>query len=72
VEADVVAALKDGRIGGYAADVYDKEPPEGSALISAPNTVLTPHLGASTGENLVRLGDCIVERMTTYTKGRSV
>ena len=67
VEADVVAALKDGRLGGYAADVYDKEPPEGSALLSAPNTVLTPHLGASTEENLLRLGDCIVERMKTYT-----
>jgi D-3-phosphoglycerate dehydrogenase len=66
--ADVVAALKEGKLGGYATDVYDKEPPEGSLLLSAPNVLLTPHLGASTEENLTRLGDCIVERMQKYAK----
>lgn len=65
---DVVAALKDGKLGGYATDVYDKEPPEGSPLLSAPHILLTPHLGASTEENLLRLGDCIVERMKKYGK----
>jgi phosphoglycerate dehydrogenase-like enzyme len=65
---DVVAALKDGQLGGYATDVYDKEPPEGSPLLSAPRVVLTPHLGASTEENLLRLGDCIVERLQKYGK----
>ena len=65
---DVVAALKEGKLGGYATDVYDKEPPEGSPLLSAPHMLLTPHLGASTEENLLRLGDCIVERMRKYGK----
>ena len=65
---DVVAALKEGKLGGYATDVYDKEPPEGSPLLSAPRVLLTPHLGASTEENLLRLGDCIVERMQKYGK----
>jgi D-3-phosphoglycerate dehydrogenase len=66
VEADVVAALKDGKLAGYATDVYDKEPPEGSPLVSAPNALLTPHIGASTEENLSRLGDCIVDRVKAY------
>ncbi len=66
--ADIVAALKDGKLGGYATDVYDKEPPEGSPLLSAPRVVLTPHLGASTAENLTRLGDCIEERVKKYAK----
>ena len=65
---DVAAALKEGRLGGYATDVYDKEPPEGSPLLSAPRVLLTPHLGASTEENLLRLGDCIVDRMKKYCK----
>jgi D-3-phosphoglycerate dehydrogenase len=65
---DVAAALKEGRLGGYATDVYDKEPPEGSPLLTAPRVLLTPHLGASTEENLLRLGDCIVERMAKYKK----
>jgi len=63
---DVAAALREGRLGGYAADVYDKEPPEGSPMLSAPRVLLTPHLGASTEENLLRLGDCIVDRMRKY------
>jgi D-3-phosphoglycerate dehydrogenase len=65
---DVAAALKEGKLGGFATDVYDKEPPEGSPLLSAPHVLLTPHLGASTEENLLRLGDCIVERMQKYGK----
>lgn len=67
-EEDVAAALKDGRMGGYGADVFYSEPPEGSPLFSAPRTVLAPHLGASTEENLARLGDCIVDRMKEYKK----
>ncbi len=65
---DVAAALNAGTLGGYATDVYDKEPPELSPLLTAPRAVLTPHLGASTEENLLRLGDCIVERMQKYAK----
>jgi D-3-phosphoglycerate dehydrogenase len=65
---DVAAALKAGQLGGFATDVYDKEPPENLSLASAPHVVLTPHLGASTEENLLRLGDCIVDRMQKYGK----
>jgi D-3-phosphoglycerate dehydrogenase len=65
---DVAAALRSGALGGYATDVYDKEPPEGSPLLTAPHVILTPHLGASTEENLARLGDSIVERMRKYAK----
>jgi D-3-phosphoglycerate dehydrogenase len=65
---DVAAALKAGHLGGFATDVYDKEPPENLSLATAPHVVLTPHLGASTEENLVRLGDCIVDRMQKYGK----
>jgi len=70
VEADVAAALIDGRLAGYATDVYNQEPPEGSPLPSAPHTILTPHLGASTEENLARLGDCIVKKVKHYTTGK--
>ena len=68
VEEDVAAALASGQLGGYGGDVYYKEPPEGSPLLTAPHALLTPHLGASTEENLLRLGDCIVDRMKKYTK----
>jgi D-3-phosphoglycerate dehydrogenase / 2-oxoglutarate reductase len=50
-EDALVAALEAGTIAGAALDVYATEPlPADSTLRSAPNLVLTPHLGASTAE----------------------
>jgi phosphoglycerate dehydrogenase-like enzyme len=45
-EAALVDALRNQTIAGAGLDVYDVEPlPVGHALRSAPNTILTPHLG---------------------------
>lgn len=66
VEEDVAAALKSGALAGYAADVFNKEPPEGSPLLSAPNALLSPHIGASSAENLLRLSDSIEARVKKY------
>ncbi len=67
VEKDVAEALKSGQLAGYATDVYSKEPPAGSPLFSAPNLLCTPHLGASTAENLLRLGEAIEKRLQAYS-----
>ncbi len=68
VEEDIVAALESGQLAGYGTDVYYSDPPENTPLAKAPRVVMTPHLGASTAENLDRLGDCIVERVQKYCK----
>jgi phosphoglycerate dehydrogenase-like enzyme len=45
-EAALLAALKAGQIGGYAADTFDVEPlPADHPLRSEPRALLTPHLG---------------------------
>lgn len=64
IEADVVDALKSGKIGFYANDVWYSDPPESSPLIGAPNSLLAPHIGASTNENLLRIGKA-VDRIIT-------
>ncbi len=47
VTADLVAALKDGRIGGAGLDVTDPEPlPPDHPLWRAPNVLITPHVSA--------------------------
>jgi D-3-phosphoglycerate dehydrogenase len=50
-EAALADALKAGVIAGAGIDVFTAEPPPpDNPLLSAPNVVLTPHLGASTVE----------------------
>ncbi|PYJ61941.1 MAG: phosphoglycerate dehydrogenase [Verrucomicrobia bacterium] len=50
-EAALVHVLQEGHVAGAALDVFEIEPlPSDSPLRSAPNLVLTPHLGASTAE----------------------
>ena len=46
-KGQLVARLNDGRLGGYAADVYLPEPPPpDDPILSAPNVILTPHSAA--------------------------
>ncbi|MFZ4078634.1 MAG: phosphoglycerate dehydrogenase [Microbacteriaceae bacterium] len=49
-------ALVAGEIAGAGLDVFVNEPPTGSPLLSLPNVVVTPHLGASTDEAQEKAG----------------
>jgi D-3-phosphoglycerate dehydrogenase len=70
-EAALADALRAGRIGGAAVDVFEKEPPVGSPLLDAPNTVLTPHLGASTEEAQTKVAHEVVSQMLDLLAGRN-
>lgn len=59
VEEDVAEALESGKIGYYCNDVWYSDPPENSPLLKAKNVLLTPHIGASTTENLLRIGKAV-------------
>jgi D-3-phosphoglycerate dehydrogenase len=66
VEEDMVAALKSGKVAGYGTDVWYSDPPENSPLMDAPNVIMAPHIGASTKENLLRIGDVIDRLIGEY------
>jgi D-3-phosphoglycerate dehydrogenase len=68
-EAALARALKEGWIAGAALDVYEREPPEWSPLLSLENTSFTPHLGASTKESQIRTGLITVEQVLKVLAG---
>jgi len=66
VQEDIVEALKSGKLAGFATDVWYSDPPETNPFIGVDNVVMLPHLGASTKENMDRIGDIIVELLEGY------
>ena len=69
-EAAVAEALREGHLGGAGIDVFEHEPPNGSPLLDAPNTVLTPHLGASTAEAQVLVSEEVAAQILDVLDGR--
>jgi (S)-sulfolactate dehydrogenase len=63
-ESALAAALRSGRLGGAALDVFAVEPlSAGSALAGCPNLLLTPHIAGLTREANVRVSTLIAEKV---------
>jgi phosphoglycerate dehydrogenase-like enzyme len=72
-EAALIDALKRGTIGGAAIDVYGVEPlPRDHPLLSAPNTVLTPHLGYVTEETYRIFYEEALEDFEAFLAGKPI
>ena len=69
IEEDIVEALDNGKLAGYATDVWYSDPPENSPLTKHPKTLLAPHIAASSKENLLRIGTIINVLINDYIKG---
>jgi D-3-phosphoglycerate dehydrogenase / 2-oxoglutarate reductase len=65
-EDDLYEALKSGYMAGAALDVFEKEPPGENKLMTLPNFICTPHLGASTKEAQENVSRDIAEQMVDY------
>ncbi|MGJ7605254.1 hydroxyacid dehydrogenase [Variovorax sp. LT1R20] len=63
-EATVALALREGRLGGAALDVFDAEPLAASAHFEGcPNLLLTPHIAGVTGESNERVSSLIAQKV---------
>lgn len=71
-EEALAEAVRSGRVGGAALDVFDGEPIESSPLFGLPGVVVTPHLGAATAEAQHRAGVNIAEQVNGALAGRFV
>ena len=72
------AAIKSGQLGGAAVDVFPSEPASGDELFECPlrglpNVILTPHIGGSTEEAQVAIGQEVASKMIAFiNSGASV
>lgn len=68
-ESDVAQALKDGKISWFCTDVYSSEPPtDENPLFSCANVTFTPHVGANSVENLLRIGQEVYDTIDNLIK----
>jgi len=66
-EADLAEALTSGKVRAYGTDVWFSDPPPADCpLLTAPNVFMAPHIGGSSKENLLRIGDTVVEILSRF------
>ncbi|WP_089173309.1 phosphoglycerate dehydrogenase [Bosea sp. AS-1] len=68
----LAAALKEGRLGGAAVDVFPAEPASNAERFVSPlqgcaNVILTPHIGGSTEEAQERIGAEVARKLVDYS-----
>jgi len=72
-EAALINAVKEGKVGGAALDVFETEPlPAESELLKLDKVILTPHLGASTEEAQVNVAIEVAEIVRDALLGRGI
>lgn len=59
-EEAIITSLNDGTLGGVGLDVFLEEPSKNLELIKHPKVSLTPHIGASTKEAQMKIGEEVI------------
>lgn len=68
--APLPEALRSGRLGALALDVYDVEPPPADwALRDAPNVIATPHLAGCSRQTAERAAAIVAAEVGRYARG---
>lgn len=72
-ESDLPQLLENGIVGGVALDVYSTEPPTEDlySVLSHPNIICTPHLGASTEEAQEKVAEQIASQMADALENKN-
>jgi phosphoglycerate dehydrogenase-like enzyme len=68
-ENAVYAALTEGRLAGFATDVYPKEPPAPHPLYTLPNVIALPHIASYTPATAARMSQAALENLLIGLRG---
>ncbi|WP_205836979.1 2-hydroxyacid dehydrogenase [Neorhizobium sp. T25_27] len=68
-EAALVEALRTGKLGFAALDVFANEPRVSEKLLWMPNVIMTPHQGSATAETRLAMALLLVENVNAFFKG---
>lgn len=68
-EDALVAALRDGRLGGAALDVFATEPTPQARWVDVPNVLLTPHGGGATDRAVRIMTDQLLANLKAHFAG---
>ncbi|MCT4562735.1 MAG: phosphoglycerate dehydrogenase [Maledivibacter sp.] len=71
-EKALLQGLKSGKVIGAGIDVHEKEPSYNNPLFELDNTVVTPHIGASTNEAQLNVGETIAKQVLCALDGEVV
>jgi glycerate dehydrogenase len=72
IEEDMKQALESGKVSHFAADVVSTEPISmDNPLLSAPNTILTPHIAWAPKEARSRLMNTAIMNLAAFIKGEA-
>lgn len=71
-EKALCEAVKSGKVAGAALDVFEEEPPFNSPVLSFPQILTTPHLGASTEEAQLNVAIQIAQQMIDAFNGKMI
>lgn len=71
-EKALVKAIQDGIVSGAALDVFEAEPPKDNPLLSLPQVIVTPHLGAATQEAQENVAVDVAIQVVDALKDRAI